>query len=157
MLLYCVWAVPYFCALFVCGASCIERNEKETLFSFLVADRGLGPVLRAVPDQPKLLRPIVYLVGHALMVLALGALSLVTWYSFWAHALLLAGLGLMTLRQAATWQFHYFALRYAEGLLEQYTAAQEEKKAAVSSVSSELEMGGAGSAGEAKYGGVSKI
>jgi len=158
MLLYCVWAVPYFCALFVCGASCIARNEKETLFSFLVADRGLGPVLRAVPDQPTLLRPAVYLLGHALMVLGLGALSLVTWYSFWAHSVLLVGLGLLTLRQGATWQFHYFALRYAEGLLEDYSAAQEEKTAAAAAaVGSELEMGGGDVTGGKQSGGESKI
>lgn len=130
MLLYCAWALPYFCALFVCGAPWVARHGKETLFSFLVADRGLGPLLRALPSKPKLLRPAAYLGGHALMVLALGALSWVTWHCFWAHALLLVGLGLLTVRQGATWLFHYFALRYAEGLLEQHSAELEIKQAA---------------------------
>ena len=98
-LLYLAWGVPYFCALFVCGRGCIARNGKKTLFSFLVGDPALGRGLRLLPERPATLQPLAYLGGHAVLVSALGGLSLIFWHCFAAHAAFLAALGLVVVRQ----------------------------------------------------------
>jgi hypothetical protein len=130
-LIYIIWVIPYFLALFVLFRKCIEDNKKETLYSFLVNDRAMSKFILLAPESPYLLRPLVYIGSHFLLVVSLSATSLLLWHSFYLHSLLLCFLGFMSIKNAANWIFHYFALRYAEVLLQEHAADVEEKELAL--------------------------
>lgn len=120
-IIYILWAIPYFLFLFIIFRQYISRNDKETLYSFLINDRGMKWfLLKFAPAEPYLMRPLLYITSHFMLVIVLGSLSILLWDSFYLHTLLLFFFSFVVIKNSANWIFHYFALRYAEVLLQQH-------------------------------------
>jgi len=116
VVLYMVlWAVPYNLFAFCCFKGWIERNNKDTLYKFVVGDPKKSAFIRKFPEQ---FWPLAYMMQHFITIVTLGCLTTIFWHNFFIHCVFGAVLVLVAIHNGSTYTFRVFALRYADGVLQ---------------------------------------
>mmetsp|Transcript_11366 Transcript_11366/g.32272 ORF Transcript_11366/g.32272 Transcript_11366/m.32272 type:complete len:397 (-) Transcript_11366:394-1584(-) len=113
IVLYISWSVGYYLKIFVISEQKIRERGYDTVYSYMVRKGGMGSFMSQFSPG---MRPVIYLAGHCAGCIVAFMLSVVFWWSFYAHCLLLALVSLIACWNGACFYFDYFAFRYVPSL-----------------------------------------
>mmetsp|Transcript_20565 Transcript_20565/g.44550 ORF Transcript_20565/g.44550 Transcript_20565/m.44550 type:complete len:123 (+) Transcript_20565:773-1141(+) len=114
MLAYFVWAVIYYVALFVNRRQLVQQNKIQTLFGYLMSQKG--PVQSLCSKVSPALQPLTFLGLHLTFTLACMLLGTLCWFSFYFATLLLFFLCVVSAWNGGNFYFEVFAKRYEKKL-----------------------------------------
>ncbi|CAD7696830.1 unnamed protein product [Ostreobium quekettii] len=83
---YFVWAALYYLKIFVLSSKRIEQRGYETLYKYMTTEHALCE--KFMHRYPTRLQPLLYMACHSLLCWFSMAISVVFWYSPWAHTAL---------------------------------------------------------------------